>query len=125
MTTLHTLPGIMNKKKKRLGRGLGSGAGAKSGRGTTRHQKARRSIPLHFEGGQNRAVKKYPLLRGKEKNKSVHIKPLAVSIAKISSFEATSTVSIETLIEKRIIHSSMKQRGVKIVSDGNLTVQRK
>lgn len=66
---LSNLPKIVTKKKKRLGRGLGSGKGAKSGRGTTRHQKARESIPLHFEGGQARIVKKYPLLRGKGKNK--------------------------------------------------------
>src|SRR3989344_5008252 len=50
---------------------VGSGVGAKSGRGTTRHQRARESIPLFFEGGQNRLVKKFPLVRGKGKNKSV------------------------------------------------------
>ena len=66
---LSHLPKIITKKKKRLGRGLGSGKGAKSGRGTTRHQKARESIPLHFEGGQGRMVKKFPLLRGKGRNK--------------------------------------------------------
>ncbi|MCX7955723.1 MAG: hypothetical protein N2593_01260 [Patescibacteria group bacterium] len=67
---LSKLPKIVNKNKKRLGRGLGSGKGAKSGRGITRHQKAREKIPLHFEGGQGRMIKKFPLLRGKGKNKS-------------------------------------------------------
>ncbi|HLC94297.1 MAG TPA: hypothetical protein VJH96_01915 [Patescibacteria group bacterium] len=71
MITLSTLPKIIEKGKKRVGRGLGSGRGAKSGRGTTRHQRARESIPLFFEGGQNRLVKKFPLVRGKGKNKSV------------------------------------------------------
>lgn len=71
MITLSTLPKITEKGKKRVGRGLGSGRGAKSGRGTTRHQRARESIPLFFEGGQNRLVKKFPLVRGKSKNKSV------------------------------------------------------
>jgi len=66
---LSTLPKIKDKEKKRIGRGLGSGKGAKSGRGTTRHQKARESIPLHFEGAQGRIVKKFPLLRGKGRNK--------------------------------------------------------
>jgi len=66
---LSNLPKIVSAKKKRLGRGLGSGKGAKSGRGTTRHQKARESIPLHFEGGQGRIIKRFPLLRGKGKNK--------------------------------------------------------
>jgi ribosomal protein L15 len=67
-TFLSNLPKIVDKSKKRLGRGLGSGKGAKSGRGTTRHQKAREGIPIHFEGGQGRMVKKYPLLRGKGRN---------------------------------------------------------
>ena len=66
---LSTLPKISFNKKKRLGRGLGSGKGSKSGRGTTRHQKARETVPLHFEGGQGRMVKRFPLLRGKGKNK--------------------------------------------------------
>lgn len=66
---LSSLPKITTKKKKRLGRGLGSGKGAKSGRGTTRHQKARESIPLYFEGGQGRIIKRFPLLRGKGRNK--------------------------------------------------------
>ncbi|MGB9707424.1 MAG: hypothetical protein ACPL1D_01590 [Microgenomates group bacterium] len=66
---LSNLPKIKEKKKKRLGRGLGSGKGAKSGRGTTRHQKAREDIPLHFEGGQGRIIKRFPLMRGKGKNK--------------------------------------------------------
>ena len=68
MIYLHQLPQIVARSKKRVGRGLGSGVGAKSGRGTTRHQRAREKIPLSFEGGQNRLVKKFPLLRGKAKN---------------------------------------------------------
>lgn len=51
---LTQLPKIVEKRKKRLGRGGGSGKGAKSGRGTTRHQKAREKIPWAFEGGQKR-----------------------------------------------------------------------
>jgi len=46
---LSNLPQIVFGKNKRKGRGLGSGKGSKSGRGTTRHQKAREDIPLHFE----------------------------------------------------------------------------
>ena len=66
---LSFLPKLVKRRKKRVGRGLGSGKGAKSGRGTTRHQKARESIPIYFEGGQGRIIKKFPLLRGKGRNK--------------------------------------------------------
>ncbi len=73
---LSSLPKITKKNKKRLGRGLGSGKGAKSGRGITRHQKTREDILIHFEGGQGRIVKKFPLLRGKGKNKPLISKKL-------------------------------------------------
>lgn len=66
---LNTLPKIVGSRKKRVGRGAGSGRGNKSGRGTTRHQKAREKIKIWFEGGQNRLIKKFPLLRGKGKMK--------------------------------------------------------
>ncbi len=122
MSTLHNLEQIVEKKKKRLGRGTGSGAGDNSGRGTTRHQKARTKIPLHFEGGQNRSVKKYPYLRGKGKNKSVHPVAITLKLEKIAVLEANSTVTIDLLIEKNIIDVSARKRGVKIVSDGDLTV---
>lgn len=77
---LANLPKLVFSRKKRLGRGLGSGKGAKSGRGITRHQKAREDIPLHFEGGQGRIIKKFPLLRGKGKNKSLISKKLKKKI---------------------------------------------
>ncbi len=56
---LSNLPKINIKKKKRLGRGFGSGKGSKSGRGTTRHQKARESIPLHFEEDREESSKNF------------------------------------------------------------------
>ncbi|MBP9815824.1 50S ribosomal protein L15 [Candidatus Woesebacteria bacterium] len=122
MTQLHTLTKIVETKKKRLGRGLGSGAGAKSGRGTTRHQKARGKIPLHFEGGQNRSVKRYPLLRGKGRNKSVQPKAITINLDDVSVFEANATVTVEALIEKQIIDMSARKRGVKMVSSGTISV---
>lgn len=122
MTSLHTLTKIVDNRKKRLGRGLGSGAGAKSGRGTTRHQSARTTIPLHFEGGQNRAVKKYPLLRGKGKNKSVKPNAVTLNLNHLSLFEPNAIVTIEALIEKQVIDVTTAKRGVKIVASGAITV---
>lgn len=117
---LSKLPKIVEGSKKRLGRGLGSGKGAKSGRGTTRHQKARESIPLHFEGGQGRMVKKYPLLRGKGKNNSVRQKPQMISVSKLNIFKEGTTVDIESLVKQGFIDKKDKKRGVKIVGTGKL-----
>lgn len=114
---LSKLPKIITKKKKRLGRGLGSGKGSKSGRGTTRHQKAREKIPLSFEGGQARMVKKFPLLRGKGRNKSIKEIPVILNLDHLNRFEDGATVTIDSLIKKNII---MVKKAVKILNKGKL-----
>lgn len=118
MNTLSQLPGISDKKAKRLGRGHGSGKGLKSTRGTTRHQKARGTIPLGFQGGQARDVKKYPLMRGRGKNKSVQAPVYAIAVSKLNVYDDGQTVSFTSLVEKKIIDPSVKR--VKVVTNGKL-----
>ena len=124
---LANLPKITTKRKKRLGRGLSSGKGAKSGRGTTRHQKARENIPLHFEGGQARIVKKYPLLRGKGRNKSLKEKPLIISLDMLNNFKNGDIITVYRLVSGKIIKD--KKALVKVLNNGKidkkLTVQLK
>lgn len=115
---LNNLPKIVEKRKKRLGRGHGSGRGAKSGRGTTRHQASRENIPLHFEGGQGRVVKKYPLLRGKGKNKSKQVKPIILKLSKLNIFNNDDIVTVDLLIEKKLVDVKARGIGVKIIDDG-------
>jgi len=117
---LSNLPKINIKKKKRLGRGLGSGKGSKSGRGTTRHQKARESIPLHFEGGQGRIVKKFPLLRGKGKNNSIKEKAFVINLEVLNKLADDSIVNRETLIKENIIADEEKNLPLKILANGEL-----
>ncbi len=120
---LSQLPALATKKKKRIGRGLGSNRGAKSGRGTTRHQKARQSIPLHFEGGQGRMVKRFPLLRGKGKNKSKRVKLMTVQAVILEQFAAGETVDIKSLMKKIGRSPLVKASGVKLV--GKLSLKKK
>ena len=115
MNPLSNLTQLVEKRKKRLGRGLGSGKGAKSGRGTTRHQKARTDIPLHFEGGQNRLVKRFPLLRGKGRNKPVSPKPALITIKQLEELHKDSVVTLETLISHNIITEKEARQGAKVV----------
>jgi large subunit ribosomal protein L15 len=120
MVNLQSLPKIGEKPKKRVGRGLGSGKGAKSGRGTTRHQKAREKIKLWFEGGQNRMTKKFPLLRGKGRNKPRKLKPLLIKLDKLNQFPSHSQITLETLIDRHLVPQSAKKTGVKILASGEL-----
>ncbi|MFA6017351.1 MAG: 50S ribosomal protein L15 [Patescibacteria group bacterium] len=117
---LSHLPQVNIKKKKRLGRGLGSGKGSKSGRGTTRHQKARESVPLHFEGGQGRIVKKFPLLRGKGKNNSIKAKAFIINLEDLNKLADNSVVSRETLIKENIITNGKENLPIKILANGQL-----
>jgi len=117
---LSNLPKVNIKKKKRLGRGLGSGKGSKSGRGTTRHQKARESIPLHFEGGQGRIVKKFPLLRGKGKNNSIKQKAFVIDLESLNKLKDNSIVNRETLIKENIITNGKENLPIKILANGQL-----
>ncbi|MCX7880918.1 MAG: 50S ribosomal protein L15 [Patescibacteria group bacterium] len=116
---LSQLKKIVKKRKKRLGRGLGSGKGSKSSRGITRHQKAREDIPLAFEGGQGRIIKKFPLLRGKEKNKPVREKPTIVKLSSFNLFKNGEKVTPAKLLEKKIIKKITKG-GIKILNSDQL-----
>lgn len=120
MNILSQLEKTVANRNKRKGRGIGSGSGVKSGRGTTRHQKARTTIPLHFEGGQNRMVKRFPLIRGKAKNKAVRPKAIVITLSKLDRFEANSVVDMNALIEKKLIVGAKDQK-VKVVATGELT----
>lgn len=117
--SLTELKPTTQKQKKRLGRGLGSGAGAKSGRGTTRHQVARENVPLHFEGGQNRMVKKYALIRGKGKNKSKR-QSITFRLSDLRAFQEGEIVSRETLLEKQIISPKERNLPLKIINSGTI-----
>jgi large subunit ribosomal protein L15 len=116
--SLSSLPTVVGNRKKRLGRGAGSGKGAKSGRGTTRHQAAREKIPLHFEGGQGRFIKRFPLLRGKGKNKSIQIRPVTVYLDQLNKLEENTVVNKEILIAEKLIDVNDAQ--VKVLVRGKL-----
>lgn len=59
---LKPAPGA-NRRRKRVGRGIGGKGGKTAGRGT-KGQKARGSVPAYFEGGQLPLVQRVPKLKG-------------------------------------------------------------
>lgn len=118
---LSTLPKIVARSKKRLGRGHGSGRVKTSGRGT-KGQKARENIKLTFAGSSLQAswLKRLPLMRGKGKNKSFGKKPVIVNVKYLNGLKANTEVTLETLQKAGIIDQSVTK--VKILGDGELSV---
>lgn len=116
------LPKIVTKRKKRLGRGYGSGKGGHTvGRGQ-KGQKAREKVGVMFEGLKMKKslIKRLPLRRGKGKFKAKD-KPLVVNLDVLNLLPQDSVVDLQLLIEKRIVDKSDAQRyGVKILGDGKI-----
>lgn len=119
---LHTLPKIVNKKSKRVGRGHGSGRGKTSGRGT-KGQRAREKIKRGFEGGQLPLIKRLPLYRGKLRNKPVSKKPLIVNLKILNILPKNTIVTPEVLVKNKIItKEAVEKYRIKILGDGKLTI---
>ncbi len=106
------------KRKKRLGRGLGSGHGVTAGRGT-KGQKARsgKGKPPWFEGGQTPLYLRIPRkgFSNAPFRKEYQIVNLAVINAKFSEGEE---VNPNTLLEKGLIDSLEEE--VKVLANGKL-----
>lgn len=105
------------KRKRIIGRGIGSGMGKTATRGT-KGQKARRQIPSHFEGGQTPIHRRLPVKKG---FRNVNHKEYAiVNLDDLERlFEKGADVTPETLLESGII-GDVKD-GVKILAFGSLT----
>lgn len=93
---------LVQKRKKRLGRGHGSGKVKTSGRGT-KGQNARGKVRFGFEGGQLPLTRRLPFLRGKKKNKSFRKKPKAIDVSKLNDFAKDTKVTVASLVEKGMI----------------------
>lgn len=105
------------KRRKVIGRGLGSGHGTYSGRGA-KGQKARSggSIPVGFEGGRMPLHRQLPKRRGFT---SLHAKAQTLNLKDIAEkFNANQTVNPKELVNKGLIKSA--QINVKILGEGEL-----
>jgi large subunit ribosomal protein L15 len=113
---------VKAKSKKRVGQGHGSGRGKTAGRGT-KGQKARNKVAIYFEGGALPLTKRLPFLRGKGRNRSLQVKPNIINVQALNVFPKGAIVDIESLAKQSIVLlESAKQKGVKILGDGELQV---
>ncbi len=100
------------RRKKVVGRGLGSGHGTYSTRGgkgqtaRTGHSK----MPANFEGGRQPLVRQLPKLRG---FRALNAKPAVISLSKLSAFDDGATVTLAALIAKGLVDN--KTSKVKIL----------
>lgn len=115
---LDKLPRVEGKnKKKRLGRGTGSGKGDHTvGRGH-KGQKARGKVRIGFEGGQTPLHRRLPKFGGFRNPRSKDI--TAVSLESLNTFRKGAEVTEEKLKEEGII-KRIPRRGVKILANGEL-----
>jgi large subunit ribosomal protein L15 len=112
---LENLFGRIAKDKKRVGRGIGSGKGKTSGRGT-KGQKARTggNIRPGFEGGQLPLSQRLPKLRG---FKSRNAKPITIPMDLFNEYKNDIKIDLDFLVKKGIIKD--KRTPYKIVAGKN------
>ena len=116
-TELHNLkaPEGARKKKKRIGRGPGSGNGKTAGRGS-KGQKKRSTVRVGFEGGQNTIHRRVPK-RGFVNNNRVEV--YGVNVARLAAaFDAGSEVTVEEILARGLVPK--KAKVIKVLGDGNL-----
>lgn len=95
---LQPAPGS-NRRRKRVGRGIGGKGGKTAGRGT-KGQKARGTIPARFEGGQNPLHMRVPKLRGF--NNPFRVEYQAINLDAIDA-SGLDTVDPESLLGKSLV----------------------
>ena len=118
--SLAKLPKIKTKeKKKRVGRGYGSGKGGHTVGLGTKGQKARQGKKpwKGFEGGQTPLYKKLPTIRGFKRSFAVKI--VTLRIEKLNKFKDGDELTPERLLKEGILKKSKKQ-AVKVVAGGEL-----
>jgi len=117
---LNTLPKLSSRKNKRLGHGYGSGKGGHTSSRGQKGQKSRNGVRLSFTGSSWVWFKRLPFMRGKSRFNSFGKKAL-INLSKLNVFESGALVTIESLIEKKIISKNQATiSSVKIVGTGEL-----
>lgn len=116
---LSSLPKIVTRSRKRVGRGIGSGKGGHTtGRGA-KGQKIRGKVPLTFEGTKFKKslIKRLPLLRGKSRLKPAGDKPTIFNLRDLMDWPAKTPVTAQNLAKAGWIEGGQR---IKILGNGEL-----
>lgn len=120
---LHNLqpaPGGGSKKRKRVGRGIGSGTGKTSGRGH-KGQNARSGggVRPGFEGGQTPLFQTLPKRGFNNINKKHYAE---VNIDQLNKFPEGTEVDLQMLVDQKVVRSTKAKEGLRILGNGELNV---
>ncbi|MDD2523004.1 MAG: 50S ribosomal protein L15 [Anaerolineaceae bacterium] len=110
------------RDRKRVGRGMRSGHGKTSGRGT-KGQNARTSggVRLYHAGGNLPFYRKLPFLRGEGFTPRNRVRYAEVNLDSLQGFKAGSEVNPETLRESGLLKKG-KNLPIKIMGRGDVKV---
>ena len=104
-----------HRRRKRVGRGDGSGKGKTAGRGT-KGTRARGEVHLYFEGGQMPIARRLPKLKGfTPPNRKIYG---VVNVAALSDLEGSS-VGPEELHSAGLVHK--RDKLIKVLGQGDIT----
>lgn len=122
MFSLHSMPKVSSRGKKRAGRGYGSGKGGHtSGRGQ-KGQKSRRTIPWSFEGGALPLSLRLPFWRGKGRLHTLKPDSAVVNIGDLDRLKEGAIVNAVLLVKEGFVtEKEVQVQGVKILGRGKLT----
>jgi len=105
------------KKRKRLGRGTGSGLGKTAGKGHKgRGSRSGGNTPPGYEGGQMPLARRLPKRGFRNPSREEY---RIVNLGSLERFSAGSVVDVSVLREVGLVRG--KSRKVKILAQGNLT----
>ncbi len=111
---LHPNPGARHRPK-RKGRGIGSGHGKTSCRGS-KGQASRDTIPSHFEGGQTPLHRRVPRFRGFRNRFQQTFS--TINVGALACFPTGTEVTPELLMENGLVREL--RDGIKILGDGEI-----
>lgn len=115
---MHELTAIKYKKNKRLGRGIGSGSGKTSGRGTKgQNSRTGGGVSIGFEGGQTKLSRRLPKLRGFRAINPTHYQ--IISLTQLQNLKK-ATIDLKVLESAKLIKPG---KPVKLLANGEVNTK--
>ena len=121
--SLNKLPKTKTRRKKRVGRGYGSGKGGHTAGRGAKGAKARGKAGLLFEGTKRKKslVRRLPFQRGKGKLKPLKNKPVVINLDVLNLLPKGKVVDVKTLVKNHLVDGQQAVKsGVKILGGGKL-----